>query len=56
MRTSGLEGLTAYLAERLSSGEQVELWNIWSGARAGRTARSQGSLKNFEVDTLQHNF
>ena len=52
----GLEKLTAYLKENLSSGEQVELWSLWVGNENIPPARYRGHLNDFDMDTLHQFF
>ena len=45
--------LKEYLAENFSSGETVELWNVWVGADQCRPVRYSGTLAEFDAETLE---
>ena len=47
------EQLRAYLEENCTSGEQVEVWNLWVGDEPGRVRRFSGELSAVAVDTLE---
>ena len=49
-----LATLKSYLTEHFTSGEEVELWNLWVGSdRKERPLRYRGTLSDFDLDTLE---
>ena len=51
---SDLLHLKDYLLENFSTGEDVELWNLWVGVdRDDRVLRYRGELSDFDVESLK---
>ena len=48
-----LAHLLEYLRSNFSTGETVELWNVWVGADQCRPVRYSGTLAEFDAETLE---
>ena len=48
-----LADLKAYLSEHLTSGEEIELWNLWVGDEPGPLTHLRGNWDEFDMDTLK---
>ena len=48
-----LAHLLEYLRSNFSTGETVELWNVWVGADQCRPVRYSGTLAEFDMETLE---
>ena len=48
-----LAHLPEYLRSNFSTGETVELWNVWVGADQCRPVRYSGTLAEFDAETLE---
>ena len=48
-----LEPFKAYMERQFSSGEEVQLWNLWVGNAPGPLTCLRGEWKDFDLDTLK---
>ena len=45
--------LRSYLSTYCSSGEQIELWNLWVGGEENFVRRFSGAFRDFDLETLK---